>query len=374
MPRRKKRQKNKKDFDEEPKKGSRISPETENSIFAVASFVLAILAVLSFTGKGGRAGDFFTNFSHTLFGWGYFIIPIALVLLGASFFKFYSRDTRLPSIFGIGIFVLAILGIFFIVGSNLDFETRIGQGGYLGVILGFPLINLFGFTSSLIILLAAIFISFLVSMDIPLHRLIFKEDNEEEEEDDEEIDEKDLVIKHGGNNSLRSAFEAKPIKVENKLSQVKTADEDDESEPEFSIKVSSRKWKLPPLDLLRSDSDIPKAGDIAANAAVIKRTLANFSIDVEMGEINVGPTVTQFTLRPAVGVKLANITSLHNDLALALASHPIRIEAPIFLTWPVRKNFLGTATCFIRPETLPSPAEFRDLLFLKKKSRQWLNS
>jgi S-DNA-T family DNA segregation ATPase FtsK/SpoIIIE len=48
-----------------------------------------------------------------------------------------------------------------------------------------------------------------------------------------------------------------------------------------------------------------------------------------MGEVNVGPTVTQYTLKPADGVKLSKITSLSNDLALALASHPIRIEAPI---------------------------------------------
>ena len=48
-----------------------------------------------------------------------------------------------------------------------------------------------------------------------------------------------------------------------------------------------------------------------------------------MGDVNVGPTVTQYTLKPADGVKLAQITSLQNDIALALAAHPIRIEAPI---------------------------------------------
>ncbi len=61
----------------------------------------------------------------------------------------------------------------------------------------------------------------------------------------------------------------------------------------------------------------------------IKKTLENFGIPVEMGEYSVGPTVTQFTLRPADGIKLTRITSLSNDLALSLAAHPIRIEAPI---------------------------------------------
>lgn len=326
MARKKKNRKSKDSDDEKPKKGSRVSPETQNSIFAIASFVLAVLTVLSFVGKGGQAGDRFSDFSHILFGWGFFIIPIAFLLLGISFFKFYSRETRLPSVLGVGIFVLAILAIFFVVGNDSDFQDRVEQGGYLGVILGYPLFELFGFTSSVVILLAAIFISFLVSMDIPLHRLIFKKNADEDNEEGEKIDEKELIIKHAGGE--RPAFETKPIKMEKKEVVAKT-DDGEEGEPEFAIKVSSRKWKLPPLDLLRSDSDIPKAGDVAASAAVIRRTLSNFGLDVEMGEINVGPTVTQYTLRPAVGVKLSKITSLNSDLALSLASHPIRIEAPI---------------------------------------------
>ncbi|RME60772.1 DNA translocase FtsK, partial [Candidatus Parcubacteria bacterium] len=48
-----------------------------------------------------------------------------------------------------------------------------------------------------------------------------------------------------------------------------------------------------------------------------------------MGEINVGPKVTRYTLKPAEGIKLSRIEALHKDLALALAAHPIRIEAPI---------------------------------------------
>ncbi len=62
---------------------------------------------------------------------------------------------------------------------------------------------------------------------------------------------------------------------------------------------------------------------------IIKKALQNFGIEVEMSEVNIGPTVTQYTLKPAEGVKLSKITSLNNDLALALASHPIRIEAPV---------------------------------------------
>jgi len=102
------------------------------------------------------------------------------------------------------------------------------------------------------------------------------------------------------------------------------------SDKEFVIKNLKRgKWTLPPLNLLNSDKEEAVTGDINASATIIKRTLSNFGIDVEMGEVSIGPTVTQFTLRPAVGVKLSRIATLHSDLSLALAAHPIRIEAPI---------------------------------------------
>lgn len=84
-----------------------------------------------------------------------------------------------------------------------------------------------------------------------------------------------------------------------------------------------------PLDLLDRRDQKPTSGDISHNREVIRRTLDKFGIPVEMAEVSVGPTVTQFTLKPSDGVKLSRLTGLHNDLALALAAHPIRIEAPI---------------------------------------------
>ena len=84
-----------------------------------------------------------------------------------------------------------------------------------------------------------------------------------------------------------------------------------------------------PLHLLSGTVGIPNGGDLKANALIIKKTLAQFGIRVEMGESSVGPTVTQYTLKPAEGVRLSKIISLHDNLALALAAHPIRIEAPV---------------------------------------------
>ena len=93
--------------------------------------------------------------------------------------------------------------------------------------------------------------------------------------------------------------------------------------------LSGEQYKTPPLELLEQDKGKAAAGDIVTNSAIIKKTLDNFGLSVEMSEVNTGPTVTQYTLKPAEGIKLSKITVLSNNLSLALASHPIRIEAPI---------------------------------------------
>ena len=87
---------------------------------------------------------------------------------------------------------------------------------------------------------------------------------------------------------------------------------------------------------MQSGTEHPTTGDLRANANIIKRTLEGFGIPVEMGEINIGPKVTRYTLKPAEGMKLSRIVALNQDLSLALAAHPIRIEAPI-----PGKSFVG---------------------------------
>lgn len=107
-------------------------------------------------------------------------------------------------------------------------------------------------------------------------------------------------------------------------------EEPKKEELEFSYtNIADKNWKLPPLDLLSTATTSPDAGNIKENVKIVEKTLRNFGVSVEMVDVNVGPTVTQYTLRPATGVKLNKITNLSNDLALALAAHPIRIEAPI---------------------------------------------
>jgi len=86
-------------------------------------------------------------------------------------------------------------------------------------------------------------------------------------------------------------------------------------------------WELPPISLLDSATEKAQAGDVDKNAKIIQDTLRNFGIEVELGEVTTGPTVTQYSFRPAVGVKLSRITTLSSDLALRLAARQVRRHA-----------------------------------------------
>ena len=149
------------------------------------------------------------------------------------------------------------------------------------------------------------------------------EDNEEYEEDEEYEDdeeyEEDEEFEEADDESSKSKFRTSGLQ-----------DGDSQAEYESALTTSGPRRQIDlPINLLEKRTGRPNSGDIARNKDIIERTFEQFGIDVEMGAVQVGPTVTQFTLRPSEGVKISRIVSLQNDLALALAAHPIRIEAPI---------------------------------------------
>jgi len=123
-----------------------------------------------------------------------------------------------------------------------------------------------------------------------------------------------------------------------------------------------------PIELLSKSTSKPDSGDVNANMNKIQKTFENFGIDVTMAEVNVGPTVTQYTLRPAEGVRLSQMLTLQNDLALALAAHPLRMEAPI-----PGKSLVGVEV----PNQSVSTVKLREILesatYKKRKNNLYLS-
>jgi S-DNA-T family DNA segregation ATPase FtsK/SpoIIIE len=312
---------------------SDLHPETKKATFAVISFMMATLLVLSFIGKAGNAGNTAYGVLEYLLGKaGYFFAPLSFILIGFSLLFSERRKVLLTSVIG---------GILFLFSSLSLLRVFFGDaaGGLLGRLSGGSLLNLFDFWASVIIAVGFFMISLLLMLNVPIWQ---KADEEEEEIEEEEAEDpsapstllgtsKKVLEKKGD-----AETPAEPV-VMNHMRDVANEEKDEELPLRRLLRKNQAfAYRRPPLDLLQGDRGTPSSGDIKANANIIKRTLENFGIEVDMSEVSIGPTVTQYTLKPAEGVKLSRIVALHNDLSLALAAHPIRIEAPI-----PRKSLVG---------------------------------
>lgn len=306
-----------------------LKTETKHGILAVVFFVLAVFFLMSRFGIAGMAGKFIYEKLHFLLGIGYLLLPALFVLLGYSFFKSKTPNVGWTRVVSSVMFLLASLGI-------IDVASGEHAGGLLGEILSTPFVSLFDVYASIVFLGAILIISIIAMLDAKpaLGSLVknivafFKKKKPEEEpveniepEESREEEEKEAGEKEKTSEKIKKALgmakkEFEPINEEEEI-------------PIRKRKTGSSAYAPPPLSLLEEDKGKPNTGDIKANANIIKRTLLNFGIEVEMDEITIGPTVTRYALKPAEGMKLSRIVGLQNDLALALAAHPIRIEAPI---------------------------------------------
>ncbi|PIW93142.1 MAG: hypothetical protein COZ87_02955, partial [Candidatus Moranbacteria bacterium CG_4_8_14_3_um_filter_43_15] len=343
---------------------SKISMDTKRSIIAVLLIALAILSVFSLFGGAGAFGTYLNKILALAFGAGRFLLPLLLAIVG---FMYFRRGTESYYVFvtaGFILFFASVLGIIHIFHPLLKMLeiAKSGQGGgFLGTAAAYPVLHLFGFWAGLVVLLAIALASLLLALNVPFRALVKpvewikeKEDEAEDERGEEGREEPKITIEEKPSAAARISemLKRRPEKIV----------------PEKGMPVSERQrmiagWKLPPLNLLERTTGTAKAGDIEANAKIIQKTLKNFGIDVEIGEISVGPSVTQYCFKPAAGVKLSKITTLNNDLSLALAQHPIRIEAPI-----PQKSLIGIEV----PNKVPTLVRLRDILestdFSERKS------
>lgn len=311
------RKKNKKEIKNFEPKLRRLKDETVSWIFAVTFFVLFIIFILSPLEMAGNVGNKMYNILKVLFGLGYFLLPLLSLLLSISFAKSVKHSFGTTRAIGSSLFFLSSLAL-------LDL-TFTGKGGMIGRLLHKPLVKLFDVYATSVILGALIIISILIIFDAALSfssiKNLFRKNKEDVEDG---IDIKIL----NNNEPTKDMSEKAPIIAPQAVSKPSSHPEES---GDFRIQknISLKTFVPPPLSLLERDKGKPEVGDIKANSNIIKRTLQNFGIIVDMDEISIGPSVTRYALKPAEGVKLSRILGLQNNLELALAAHPVRIEAPI---------------------------------------------
>ncbi len=306
-----------------PSPGAYIQKDTLHTILGVTSVVAALFLLLSAFNVGGPVGSLLFKLLKYLFGIGYYILPFVFIILAISLFQPKERNFAVPQFAGALVLFFSGLGM-----VSLLFPL---QGGKLGGLLARPLFSLFGLYVSLIILIALIVISFLVIFDtaIKLDLLyLWKKTSDKKKGENTLVPMEALAIDKAVEKIGGIELTKDDPRVTERAPKKLFKDESETFVP-MVTKRSGKAWTPPPLSLLERDRGKPGVGDIKANANLIKRTMQNFGIVVEMDEISIGPSVTRYALKPAEGVKLSKILGLQNNLELALAAHPVRIEAPI---------------------------------------------
>ncbi|MEI6479035.1 MAG: DNA translocase FtsK 4TM domain-containing protein, partial [bacterium] len=332
-----------------------LKPGTIQSVWGIAMFVLAIFFLFASLNKGGSLGSAVFNALSGLLGLGYYLIPLIFIMLAIAFFGERNRKFYLSKSLGALLFLLSSLGVI----SLISLES----GGFIGKMVAIPLVKLFDYPTSYVITIALSLIAILIIYDSSLKKehflfwRLFRKKSVIEDEanagdgtikatEDEKISKsiKDAEASAMANKGMESASAKMDGKDQGKdgvngnvrqdQNRVNGTDgklnkEDESIDLRAKHTWSGKAFVPPPLSILEQDKGKPGVGDIKANANIIKRTLQNFGIDVEMDEVSIGPSVTRYALKPAEGVKLSKILGLQNNLSLALAAHPIRIEAPI---------------------------------------------
>lgn len=324
----KKRQKNLKRVAEKTKKPSffTLPLETKKWIWGILMIVLGLIITLSFFNLAGMAGELFRKAFLFSIGNTFFSFPLIFLLLGIVILKTKSKSFWFPLILSALILIFGISGI---LGSLSKGQKT---GGEIGYFISIPLLNLFGFIATIVIFSGLFIIGCLIIFQL-LKVPKPKEVGIPEKEEKKPSMISSLVKKI----FITPAFKVKKIPpttfpTPTLPSEVQEAKEGEPILKPTPISGGGQKligYESPPLELLEEDKGQASGGDIQINSTIIKKTLENFGIPVQMANVNIGPTVTQYTLKPAEGVKLSKITALSNDLALSLAAHPIRIEAPI---------------------------------------------
>lgn len=330
-----------------------VESHVAREIFAIIYLALSLLVLLSIYGQLGMVGRSLHAVLKPIFGFGIHLIPI--VFFGLSLALFFSKKSPfgLAKITGVVLIFTSLLSIFHLsvpVDDILNAAESGQYGGYIGFVPNFFFRSVLqiGNLGSSIIFVASFIVGILLTFEFSIVNLLREakpeiriekrkriamtdegvvevsdEETEEEMEEEQEIN----IIKP---QALANEEEEEEISNTTDIRDEEQSPVDLANEPVKS-KKSTVEWEFPPLDLLENPIAADAVDDefLKQKAEMIRAKLEQFGINVTMSDVHVGPTVIQYTLKPHEGVKLSKITTLKNDLALALAARAVRIEAPI---------------------------------------------
>ncbi len=351
--------------------------------------VIGIIAFISlYSQKMGLIGNFIYKLFSVIAGSANFLIPVILIIWGILFNLPPTKFNMKRYIISSSVVFLCIL---IILDGSKEFDMtlvdRISKsaeyldittsGGVLGAIFGFFSYKLFGSIGTYIILAFVILFSLYMMLKPNIDQFIimfehigeymeskkesFKEkkakrelkkekklkDKEEPEilinsSDSTENSTENVIVKDYNNEEIDSDsyVEKEDDKRTDNIADetnINSENIDDNLDVEDTIKSDIENnekminYTYPDIALLNNSNKKKSFSKdvILNNGKIIESTMANFGIDSKIVAINRGPVITSYELKPAPGVKLSKIVGLSDNIAMALASSDLRIEAPI---------------------------------------------
>lgn len=300
---------------------------------AVLMFVIAIFLLLGGFGTGGDVPEGMFEILYSVLGVAAYLTPVALAYWGVHKLRADENDLPVSRILSMSSLLLA-----FTAWLHVAFATETasgswegGSGGGLGEVIGGAVLAALDKLPASIMFFVLTVLAACWTFGIPLN-IFLRPFQRESRDDDTDLSElkKGKTEKEGKpefqlNEGVPVEHNPKSRSLKNSVPAKLAPQEDHEALTE----AQDPNWQFPTTELLNRKQDKVDAGDVENNAGIIEDTFNTFNINVGMEGANVGPRVTQFTLKPPSGTKLSKVSALDKELALNLAAQSIRIEAPI---------------------------------------------
>jgi len=350
------------------KRKSRVVVKEPNMFWrqagAVFLFIIAIFLLLGSFGVGGNLPVGMFNGVYWTIGSAAYLSPVALIYFGVL--KIQNEESQVPLHNSVSMLLLLVsLSIWLHVGfvdKAVDGAYAGGFGGHLGALMGGVVLKALDPFPAAITFFAFAVLAGLLSFGVSLRVLLkigglFKRPEGIEQDDFATL----AAASNGNNFKMNAGVPVEHMRPETAANLKNSAQKLTKQENHQALTVASDpNWEFPSLDLLNQKQDKADPGNVEGNAETIRETLANFNIEVEMEGANIGPRVTQYTLKPPSGVKLSKITALESNIALDLGAHSIRMEAPIPGQKAVGIEVPNVKSATVRISSVMSSPEWQD--------------
>lgn len=303
-------------------------------IYAVISFTSAIFLLLAlFTDKTGIVGTYLAEALAWLLGWGRYLLPFSLLVLGALLTSHVKREweTTLEGAVLVGLSILAFSHIMIPLEKMFEKEALFSHGGFLGFILAYPLVWLVKPVGAGVIIGGLFFTGLVLTFRAPLREIIspllllFKSTEPPPLKEgtplalpfeEEEVPEPTQVLEE-------TSTEEETVKISLSSQSPKPKEKEELVSP---LEVIRQKKKI---DMFFHTSPAKKKKTAHEMKSAVEKTLRDFGIPARIVNSIRGPTVTRFEVQLERGVKVNRLLAIEEDIALALASPDVRILAPI---------------------------------------------